>query len=137
MVNCEKCEKVFKTNWHLQRHLSKKLPCKPHSSKDPRDSSKDPRDSSKDPQKFVNCKWCMKTLSSKGHLKKHFGVCKMLNDEIRKLEMDTDTKYTHNPTYCRFCKMTVSKPCHLSRHLTTCQSKEMYKMELMAKQIRR
>ena len=25
--------------------------------------------------------------------------------------MDTNTKYTHNPTYCRFCKMTVSKPC--------------------------
>ena len=154
MVNCEKCEKVFKTNWHLQRHLSKKLPCKRHSSKDSRDSSKDSqdsskdsqdsskdsrdsskdsRDSSKDSQKFVNYKWCMKTLSSKDHLKKHLGVCKMLNDEIRKLEMDTDTKYTHNPTYCRFCKMTFSKACNLSRHLVTCQSKDIYKMELMAK----
>jgi hypothetical protein len=75
----------------------------------------------------------MKNFSSKGHLKKHMDICKMVNDEMRQLEMDTNTKYTHNPTYCRFCKMTVSKPCHLSRHLGGCPSKEMYKMELMAK----
>jgi hypothetical protein len=79
------------------------------------------------------CKWCMKCFSSKPILKRHIGSCKQKDNEIRLLEMETNTEYIHRSTYCRFCQNSFTQSSHLQRHLQYCKSQEIYKLELIRK----
>ena len=98
MVNCNNCDKYFKTNWHLQRHINKKIHCIKKKPKDPEKKPKDPEKKPKDPieksKNPNNCNWCKKLFTTKNILQKHLKTCKMKNDEIRNLEIQTNTEFT-------------------------------------------
>ena len=60
MTRCENCDKVFKTNWHLQRHLSKKRICK----EVPRETSFVPQETSfVPPETSLKCDYCCQEFS--------------------------------------------------------------------------
>ena len=50
------------------------------------------------------CKWCLNTFSRNFTLNKHTNVCKLVDDPIRKLEMELGIIPDLKSCVCRFCK---------------------------------
>jgi hypothetical protein len=64
-------------------------------------------------QNDKKCKWCLNTFSRNFTLNKHTNVCKLVDDPIRKLEMELGIIPDLKSCVCRFCKK--SYKC-ISRH---------------------
>ena len=150
MFCCNKCEKPFKTNWQLQRHLSKKNPCEPKKQNSPKNTQNSPKNTQNSPKNTQNspkntqnspqkkqispqitqCKYCLKTLSYSS-LNRHIKTCKEKNDDIRCLEIQLNKKVEpYTKKNCRFCSYISSQATHVSRHNENCKARKAYKLSL-------
>ncbi len=151
MINCEKCEKVFKTNWHLQRHLSKKRPCKSNKhnessnkhneslnkhneslNKHNESLNKHNESSKKHNETHKSCEYCNKTFTTTQGLSRHLQSCKEKNDAVRYLEIQLgiDLKSETHKHKCRFCEYESQYTSNVIRHSLSCEAKEAYKEHL-------
>ena len=117
MINCDVCEKGFKYNYLLLKHLERKIPCQRLRNKNYNRSyegsteiplgehSKTIEKHNETPDEHVTtpdkheyfpskhtkgnfkCEYCHLTCSRGDKLKEHKNRCKMKDDEVRKLEM--------------------------------------------------
>jgi len=120
MTVCEICCKDFGQNWRLQRHLSKKRPCRPCAGNGPPTGRIDP------PTGLKRCQWC--GVGFKAHLNRHVSVCKLRDDLIRVLEIQLGIPLPpETPKHsCRFCGHQSTKASHATRHLATCKHRSEY-----------
>ena len=143
MFPCEKCCREFKTKWQLQRHYSKKIPCKkvtPNGSSLPPNGSSlppngsffTPNGSSLPPNGSFSCKYCFECFSRKDKLKTHNSSCREKEDIVRYLEMELDLEppKAEHKNQCRFCNKCFSHKTNHTRHLKTCHHKQEYKLSL-------
>ena len=93
-TTCDRCEKDFKQEWRLERHLKRKNLCK---------SKTD------NPNIRYSCNICQKDYKQKCHLTRHLKTCKK-NDE---------KEYK-----CDFCDKIFKRKWCLERHLKTCKIKK-------------
>jgi len=78
--------------------------------------------------------FCLRTFGRKWDCDKHVKICPLKDDEIRKMELKTDTQFVPPPpNTCRFCKECFSRSTCLSRHLETCRERKIYKEQLEMK----
>jgi hypothetical protein len=147
---CNKCEKPFKTNWQLQRHLSKKNPCYAnHSQKELHSSQRLSETDYEQPNysqiiqqiqedlvtdKKVErlCNYCMKEFVSKQTLQKHQKRCKERYDDVRCLEIKLNIPIEPwSNKKCRFCNEYQSEQLgNVKRHHKTCKARTEYKRYL-------
>ena len=145
MKECDNCDKIFRTNWHLQRHLRRKYKCvkipqnntvnpQNNTVNPPKDTVIPPKDTVIPPKDSLKCKYCLETYSRIDSLKRHIETCKEKNDVVRRLEVKLDIKVEiRKDKTCRFCKKEFSQKCSLGRHLNTCKNKQEYRKELERK----
>jgi hypothetical protein len=99
LYTCSLCKKEFKRKWDLQRHHSRKKPCKkviPNIPKSPNISQTYPKISQKNPKYPTNdesvetnekrfcCDFCKKSYKHKHHLNRHLKTCKEKQKEEQK-----------------------------------------------------
>ena len=150
MSRCKKCEKEFKSNWHLQRHLSKKISCKkyipngtvdipngtvdiPNGTVDIPNGTVDIPNGTVDNKNSLTCKYCLQVYSTKTNFNKHSKICKEKDDHVRCLELKLGITYTKLAVnFCRFCNTSLSYKTALTRHIKTCKAKQAYREKLEA-----
>jgi hypothetical protein len=144
MVNCEKCEKAFKTNWHLQRHLSKKVPCNTSpqfttippqfTTIPPQFTTISPQFNTIPPQftTILRCEYCSLTFNRIDNLNRHVAVCGQRNDNVRLLEIKLGLKIVIDisSTICRFCDASTARKDSLNRHYKICKKRSDYEIHL-------
>ena len=124
MLECEKCEKIFKTKWHLQRHYSKKIPC----------NFSPPIGSFSPPIGSLNCEYCLQNFSRIDALNRHSNTCRDKNDIVRYLERQLDIQIEKpKDNECRFCNRVFSQKTNCYRHLKVCKAKLIYRNTLEVK----
>ena len=160
MTTCDTCNKDFKAVWRLERHLSKKNPCRPVTQNNRVKIEKDPKshaenaestqnsslenenDTKQQPSKNIDskqqvskrCQFCNKEC--KKNIKRHENICPMANDEVREIEIELGIPYTeHDKLTCRFCKIKYTRPYNLRMHQETCNEKKTYLAILQGQQI--
>jgi len=164
MIKCDVCEKGFKYNYLLLKHLERKIPCqrprnkncnrsyegeskvseKYHSCIDSTSNCKDGISKSKysvpissgctrKHKANFKCEYCHVLLYRPCKLKSHMEICKMKDDEVRKLEMELNKEVILDPrsNMCRFCNKEYLNVRNLHRHDKICKAKEEYKEELL------
>ena len=131
MKECDNCDKKFRTNWHLQRHLRRKYKCV----KIPQNNTVIPQNNTVIPPKdTLKCKYCLETYSRIDSLKRHIETCKEKNDVVRRLEVKLDIQVDiRKDKMCRFCRKEFSQKCSLGRHINTCKKKQEYRKYLERK----
>ena len=100
LYTCSLCKKQFKRKWDLQRHHSRKKPCKkviPKSSKIFQEPSKifqnlsnssKKSESGKTNEKRYGCDFCKRSYKHNYNLTKHLKTCKEKQKEEEKQELD-------------------------------------------------
>ena len=78
----------------------------------------------------LQCIYCTKLYTTNKILRKHLKTCKMKNNEIRKLEIETNMIPTQTTTICKYCSKNYSKSGNLGRHSKTCKLKDEYREHL-------
>ena len=135
---CSVCCKEFRTNWQLQRHLRKKIPCKKNAAKeieDAENAAKEIENAGKQTttkEELPKCTYCCKLFSKKHNLKAHLSICKEKDDHVRCLEVKLDKQYCEHEasTGCRFCQRILFDKSALRKHIRSCKMKEEYKIQL-------
>jgi len=137
MTRCENCDKVFKTNWHLQRHLSKKVPCKKspqNTTQLPQNTTQLPQNTTQLPQNTTHftCDYCLDIFSRVDSLSRHKRVCTHKDDPVRILEIKLGIKISvvKSSTICRFCNVEMARKDSLTRHMHSCKAKKEYQEHL-------
>ena len=134
-ILCGSCTKPFNTNWQLQRHLSRKYPCRRVTSNESKTQVEEVTEPDDEPTESVGemmCKYCGKEFSRADYLKQHMKKCKEKDDVVRYCEMKLNIKMIPHSvkTGCRFCMKVLFDRSGLCKHLRTCKAKEKYKEEL-------
>jgi hypothetical protein len=137
MAICERCEKVFRNTYDLNRHLSRKTPCvKSMSTREENLSPKVIPDSPKvtlcSPKVTLDaCEYCLHTFSSSFNKTRH--ICKHKEDTVRLLEiaLKINIALPTCSTECRFCHKMLSKTATLTKHTLICQSRKDYYQQLL------
>lgn len=116
---CEHCNKIFKFPYLLDKHMNANNACTKRVDQRAAEYS---------------CKYCSKPLTTKASHCTHEKSCKF-NDEVRKLEMQTNTNVgsLYNSIRCRFCSKTFSTVNNVYKHTISCKQKERYIRELKGK----
>ena len=141
MVQCLNCEKHFRDNYRLNRHMSRLVPCKNKNgekinsqnpkiqsldpkiqSLDPKIQSLDPKIQSLDPkiQSLGKCGFCLNTYSTIWYKNKHQETCKHREDPVRLLEIKNGVKPRESvlKNECRFCNNEFHNISNLKKHLS-------------------
>ena len=117
---CNICEKEFKFNCLLERHMKRKFLCK-RTKPQPTIVTQE-----------INCTWCLKKFKSNKNLTRHLLVCKFKDCEIRKLEIDLGKEI--EPIYecnsCRYCNKAYSTNGKVLQHVKNCGNMLNYKKQL-------
>jgi hypothetical protein len=143
MKECVMCKKLFRNNYDLTRHQSRKTPCgeekitehpansgilNPNSGIDHSNSGiLNPNSGINSPNSGIICKYCQKTFSTKENLKKHTEKCKEYNEtRLLEIELNIHPEIPTCNTECRFCKKKLFRSDSLKSHLSICKEKEEY-----------
>jgi hypothetical protein len=149
MFCCNNCKKSFKTNWQLQRHLGKKIQCKPNLPNVPveciklpnfhKKSTEVPTESKTEHAKnsaavdSLTCEYCLVTFANKKNLRLHGERCKLKEDPVRCMEIELNKNVNRwSKNECRFCDYKSIYTRHVTRHLTSCKKRKEYKAALEA-----
>ena len=129
MKKCEKCDKIFKSNWHLQRHLSKKNPCSVSTQNTPFFAQNTPFFAQNTP---FSCKYCLETFSRNTNLQRHLTNCREKDDTVRYLEIKLGIQLSSpiDKKKCRFCTKQFTQTGHCTRHIKQCKARIHYKSAL-------
>ena len=136
MVNCERCKKIFRDQYNLTCHQSRKNKCEEKINPlDNKISSSDNKISFSDNKiSSSKCMWCLELFSTKQYKNIHEQKCKLKNDPIRQLEIESGIFPTLNGTVCRFCDKDFSRKCYLIKHQAqACKEREIYHLKLKQK----
>ena len=135
MKYCDYCDKQFRTNWHLQRHLRRKFKCvkvPPYNATNTQNDSVNTQNDSVNTQNEpLKCKYCCVKYSRSDVLQRHIETCKEKKDEVRFLEIKLHIQVElKKDNTCRFCSKEFSQKSNHTRHLKTCKKKQEYRKEL-------
>jgi len=79
--------------------------------------------------KNTQCTWCLNNFSNISNKIKHSKICKLINDPLRKLEIEKGIiPDEHADNSCRFCNKVYSRKSNLNRHF--CKEREEYLLKL-------
>ena len=152
MFSCQKCRKKFRDNWDLGKHMSRIRPCEavidpdiptpdiPKSTLGEQKSTLGEQKSTLEEQKSTlgeqkstlvktkslkdtQCTWCLNNFFNISTKNRHANTCKMINDPLRKLEIERGIiPEEHADNSCRFCNKVYSRKSNLNRHF--CKERE-------------
>ena len=152
MFSCQKCRKKFRDNWDLGKHMSRIRPCEavidpgtptpdiPKSTLGEQKSTLLDQKSTLGEQKSTlgeqkstlenskslkdtQCIWCLNKFFNISTKNRHVNTCKMLNDPLRKLEIEKGIiPEEHADNSCRFCNKVYSRKSNLNKHF--CKERE-------------
>ena len=149
MSICKKCDRVFRDDYNLHRHMSRLVPCtlgkypsivnknQQTSGNTPGASGNTPGASGNTPGASPNtsgnkCEYCLNCYSTKYNLRIHQDICKLRYDPIRLLEIENDIKVESFPkTECRFCNKDFINVNKLNNHFKICKEREDYHQKLI------
>lgn len=146
MYNCVRCKKCFRNNYDLDRHLSRKFPCKEKfeneivtegqkstsgglkSTLEGQKSTLEGTEKHLEGLKSTQCEYCLQSFSNRKTLTRHYDKCKEMDDPVRQLEIQhrIEPVLPDNPLECRFCNKMLSRKTILQKHYTTCKKKQEY-----------
>lgn len=114
---CEVCNKGFAYEYLLEKHKKRKIPCKPENNANDN----------------LRCEYCNHVSSTTFRLQTHKKICKMQDDNVRKLEMKLCKMVVLDPNSktCRFCARSFFNLNNLHRHDKVCKEKETYRLSLL------
>ena len=134
MKVCVLCKKLFRNNYDLTRHQSRKTPCSENNlAHGPLIAPKVPEISPKVPEIAKDqCEYCLQKFSRISNKIRHYNTCKAQDDPVRQLENDLDIKpiIPQCSTECRFCNKVLSRIVKLHDHYERCIEREKYQIQL-------
>lgn len=118
-MQCDRCKKVFRDNYLLNRHLNKKNLCKKIEEEEDDEIVECIND--------YKCKYCCKEFAAKRYCKQHEKTCKLKDDPVSMLEIDLNIKLSKfYDKECRFCDKTFARQCNLTNHYLICKKRYEY-----------
>ena len=135
MIECKKCNKLFRDNYNLNKHVSRKTPCfiiktdflETIKENDPKNDTLDPKNDTLDPKNDKICQFCLNTFSTNWYKNNHEKICKSSKDPLRLFEMENGIKpLTCSKNQCRFCNVSFCRPIVLQNHYKICKKRENY-----------
>ena len=119
MVNCVRCKKVFRNQYDLTRHMSRKFKCIQiivtinKQNELPAKQNELPAKQNELPAKQNEpiCEFCFKNFFNTQSLTRHYNICKSQDDPLRRLEIESGITpvLPTCPTECRFCNKEIKK----------------------------
>ena len=154
--SCERCHKIFKNNWELQRHTNRKYQCKEvkvcktnieekidilgtevntlgtEVEETKKQLNELNKKYSEEQQNVIKCLYCTKTFNFRSNYTKHLKVCRAKNDNISIYEKELNlTPEEVDKLTCRFCGTHFSLQSCYSRHMNAgCKEKIIYESDL-------
>lgn len=117
-MQCDRCKKVFRDNYLLNRHLNKKNICR---------KIEEEEDEIVECNDDYKCKYCCKEFAVKRYCKDHEKTCKLKDDPVRILEIDLNIKLSkYYDKECRFCDRTFTRHYSLTKHYLICKKRYEY-----------
>lgn len=160
IYKCERCEKTFKANYLLERHLRRKNICKSKKNELYQDIEKQihkldselgetktdlketklqleellQKTATRSTESNYKCKYCSKQFSCQNSLSRHInkGYCVYKNENISIYERELGIECENiDPLTCKFCLFKFSSKQAYSRHINKgCKGKDNYEHEL-------
>lgn len=154
MSCCGICNRVFRGNYELKRHLTRSRSCEHDISFHNLDlcvnkSTLGVNKSTgtvnlitgsvgieKSPISSKTCRYCVRVFSSTNYKNRHILRCPQMDNPVRLLELSRsiDPVKPDHPTDCRFCKKSYSRRSLLNRHIGVCPSYMDYHENLLKTQ---
>jgi len=156
---CSRCLKEFKYECHLQRHYSRKNPCKEPIKNIEKVTDKLEKKVSEldtdlketnaklehlsseiNGDSVYKCDFCNQTFSFYSSYLKHKnkGRCKAKIDNIAIYERDLNIQVLEEKLKCRFCNQTYKNQSGLSKHKTKgCRARDEYELDLQKRVLER
>lgn len=142
MINCEKCNRVFRDIYNLNRHMTRSKQCSTNkitentNSVDEKCIQLNPNNTLENPNCISDkkrCDFCLKTFFNSSNKIKHLKICKSKDDPIRKLEIEQSIKpiIPESKTECRYCNKVFSRSGLLNNHVLECEQREKYHKKLI------
>jgi len=148
-LSCERCHRIFKYRYLLERHNNKKKQCvelhpelqQIKQSLNETNKKIDKITEVAEQMKEIlqindnRCKFCRKLFERKDNLNRHIKRCKKKDDNILIYEEELGIIANEEHLHCRYCKKSYTKQSNFSRHQSNgCKAKERYE-SLLEKQV--
>ena len=147
MSCCGICNRVFRGNYELKRHLTRSRSCEndilPHIlNSGIKTASLGIKTASsvvikKSPIDSKTCQYCVKSFYNVKNKNRHILRCPQRDNPVRLLELSRsiDPVKPDHPTDCRFCQKSYSRRSLLNRHIGVCPSYMDYHENLLKTQV--